>query len=143
MPKTHTIDVKDQFIELRAKGNTFSSIAEQLDVSKPTLIEWAKEFQFDIENRKALEIEALQQKYFATWEQRLEFLGTEFEKINEEIQKRDYAEMSKKELYEVALKLQTQLKEMLVKPTLKIKLDSETALMKQLEDFSSVTQIEI
>lgn len=109
MPKVHTMEVKDQFIELRAKGHTFADIADQLNVSKPTLIEWSKELKTEIENSKALEMESLQEKYFASWKQRLEFTGDQFARLKEELESRDFSDMSTKELLEVSLKFQGQL----------------------------------
>ncbi|EFZ2114311.1 hypothetical protein BOY45_004284 [Shigella flexneri] len=109
MPKVHTLEVKDQFIELRAKGHTFADIADQLNVSKPTLIEWSKELKTEIENSKALEMESLQEKYFASWKQRLEFTGDQFARLKKELESRDFSDMSTKELLEVSLKFQGQL----------------------------------
>ena len=36
-----TIEDKQRFVELRAKGLSFERIAEELKVSKPTLIKWS------------------------------------------------------------------------------------------------------
>lgn len=62
MEKVYSIDVKEQFIEMKANEYSFSSISEELKVSKPTLIDWSKEFKMDIENCRSLEIKALQEK---------------------------------------------------------------------------------
>lgn len=123
MPKVHTLEVKDQFIELRAKGHTFENIADQLNVSKPTLIEWSKEFQIEIENSKALEMEALQEKHFATWKQRLEFTGNQFIRLKEELEKRDLSDMSTKELLEVLLKVEGRLQSLERKGSLHVESD--------------------
>lgn len=138
MPKQHTLDTKDRFIELRAKGYPFSEIATQLQVSKPTLIEWAKELQNDIENRKAMEIEALQEKYYASWKQRLEFVGEEFGRIKEELASRDYADMSTKELYEIALKFQQQLGSLERKSAFKVETDLDDRLRQNLKNYMTV-----
>ena len=39
---------QQQFVLLRAEGRSFNRIAEELNVSKPTLINWSRKFQFDI-----------------------------------------------------------------------------------------------
>lgn len=41
--------LKDEFIEMRAQGFTLKKICEELDISKPTAVSWAKEFAEDIE----------------------------------------------------------------------------------------------
>ncbi|MCF8296162.1 MAG: hypothetical protein K9H48_18330 [Melioribacteraceae bacterium] len=41
--------LKNKFIELRVKENTFDEIAKELKISKPTAIKWAKEFKKEIE----------------------------------------------------------------------------------------------
>ena len=43
---------KYNFISLRAKGNSFDSIAKEIEVSKPILIEWNKIYKEEIENIK-------------------------------------------------------------------------------------------
>lgn len=123
MPKIHTLETKEQFIDLRAKGHSFNQIADQLGVSKPTLIEWSRELQIDIENRRTLEMEALQEKYLVSWEQKMEFIGNEYERLTEELKQRDFSDMTTKEIYELLFKVQGQMKSMESKPRLKRKKD--------------------
>ena len=54
-----TTELKERFIELRAKGWSFDKIAKETGKAKQTLIDWSKELQDEIGNRKALELEAL------------------------------------------------------------------------------------
>jgi orotate phosphoribosyltransferase-like protein len=51
-----TLDEKQQFIELRAKGYSFQKISDELKISKPTLIEWSKNTHTsrDIQNYRTL-----------------------------------------------------------------------------------------
>src|SRR4051812_40751110 len=56
--------MKDQetiarFIQLRASGWSFARIASEINVSKPTLIQWSRTYQFEIQNLRAVETEAL------------------------------------------------------------------------------------
>ena len=53
------IEIKQQFIQLRAKGYSFDKIAKELGKAKQTLIDWSKEFQEEIANVKASELESL------------------------------------------------------------------------------------
>ena len=42
------IDKQQKFIELRAEGHSFDEIAKRVQISKPTLIKWSKEFKEQI-----------------------------------------------------------------------------------------------
>ena len=81
MEKVYSIDVKEQFIEMKANEYSFSSISEELKVSKPTLIDWSKEFKMDIENRRSLEIKALQEKIFVIWGKRMALYHEQLERV--------------------------------------------------------------
>lgn len=63
-------ETKEKFVELRAKGLSFDRIAAELETSKQTLINWAKELENEISNLKKVELEALQEKYFMLKSQR-------------------------------------------------------------------------
>ncbi len=41
------LSLKERFVELRAKGHSYSSIAKELKKSKQTIINWSKELQFE------------------------------------------------------------------------------------------------
>ena len=41
------VETHQKFISLRARGISFQRIAEELKVSKPTLIGWSRKFQYD------------------------------------------------------------------------------------------------
>jgi transposase len=110
MPKTFTAAEQDKFIELRAQGHSFNDIAEQLGISKNTLIDWSKDFAVDIENRKALEREALQTKYLMTWNTRIEAFGEMLERIDQELEERDFSDVTTKELMELKIKYMDKLK---------------------------------
>ena len=68
-------ETKEKFIELRAKGYSFDKISSELKVCKQTLIYWSRDFEEEIGNLKAIELEALQEQYFMTKKQRIEKLG--------------------------------------------------------------------
>ena len=69
-----TLKVKENFIELRAKGWSFDKIAKELGKAKQTLIDWSKELEDEIANLKALELEALYEKHYLLKENRIETL---------------------------------------------------------------------
>jgi len=102
---------KEKFIELRAKGLSFDKISKELRTSKQTLINWSKELQEEIRNLKAIELEALQEKYFLTKEKRIELFGEGLKAIKEELEKRDLKDIPTGKLIELLLKYHRILKE--------------------------------
>jgi len=64
-----------RFILLRSQGWSFNRIAAELNVSKPTLIKWSRQHQFDIANLRATETEALAERVFRQRHERWELLA--------------------------------------------------------------------
>jgi transposase len=96
------LETQQQFVFLRSQGRSFARIAEELKVSKPTLIKWSRKFQFEIQNLRAIELEALKEKWLATREARVNALGEQLHKIEQEIAKRDIATVPTSRLYSLA-----------------------------------------
>lgn len=110
------LETKERFIELRAKGLSYDKIAKRLGKAKQTLIDWSKELQEEIANRKALELEALYEAYYLQRESRLQTLGTIIKKIKDEVKKRDLSDVSTDKLLELLLKYNSQVKEEVIDP---------------------------
>jgi transcriptional regulator len=72
------VDKQQRFIELRAKGWSFARIAKELDTCKGTLITLSRKLQFDIQNQRAVELEAIQEQLVATREARATRVGRAF-----------------------------------------------------------------
>lgn len=98
-------EVKENFIRLRAEGHSFSAISEMLDVSKPTLQTWAKEFSSTIEALTVAKTEFLLKEFTTVKEARLRLLGEQIERVRDELANRDLSEVSTDKLYVVLLKL--------------------------------------
>ena len=113
------LETKERFIELRAKGWSFDKIAKELGKAKQTLIDWSKELQDEIANRKALELEALYETYYLQRESRLQTFGAMLTKIKEEVESRDLSDVPTDKLLELLLKYNSQVKEEIVDPTYK------------------------
>lgn len=114
-----TLDTKERFIELRAKGWSFDKIAQELGKAKQTLIDWSKELEEEIANLKALELEALYEKHYLHKETRLQLFGEVLSKIREEVMSRDLSEVPTDKLLELLLKYNNQLEEEIVEPRFK------------------------
>ena len=100
-----------RFIELRAQGWTFDRLVGELNVSKPTLIAHSRKYQFEIQNLKAIELEALSHKWLASTTDRVNALGQQLRKIEEELAKRDAAELKTPQLYSLARSLRSQIQQ--------------------------------
>jgi len=67
-----TVEDKQRFVELRAKGLSFERIAEELKVSKPTLIKWSEELFHEVQEAEFYELENLLENYKLMRKQRFE-----------------------------------------------------------------------
>ena len=99
------LEVKSQFIELRAKGWSYLKIARKLKVSKNTLANWGAELEGEIASLKAMELEALYEKSYMTKEARIKLLGAQLKGIQDELKKRGLEDVSTEKLLDMELKL--------------------------------------
>jgi hypothetical protein len=113
------LDTKERFIELRAKGWSFDKIGKELGKAKQTLIDWSKELQDEIANRKALELETLYESYYLLRENRLQGLGAVLSKIKAEVERRDLSDVPTDKLLDLFLKYNSQVKDELIEPSYK------------------------
>ena len=100
-----------QFIQLRATGRSFAAIARELNVSKPTLINWSRKFRFDIQNLRAIETEALAERFIADRMVRARHLADQLKAIESELAKRNLADLSTGRLFQLAEGLRRQLQQ--------------------------------
>ena len=114
-----SIDIKERFIELRAKGYSFDKIAKELGKAKQTLIDWSKELQDEIANVKALELEALYEKYFLLKESKITNYGTILSKITTELKQRDFSKVNTGQLLELYLLYFEKLSQEVIEPVFK------------------------
>lgn len=101
---------KEKFIELRSKGLSYSTIAQELNISKPTLIKWNQEFSKEVSNLLYLHVEGLLEKYKLCKIHRIEILAKSLTDAFDELAKRNFTEMSTKDLINLTLTLERSLK---------------------------------
>ena len=111
----------ERFIELRAKGLSFDKIAKDLGKAKQTLIDWSKDYQEEIANLKALELETLYEKYYLQKEARIKTFGDMLNKIKAEIETRDLSDVPTARLLDLLLTYDRQAKEELIEPVFRKK----------------------
>jgi transcriptional regulator with XRE-family HTH domain len=92
-------ETKERFLELRAQGLTLAAIAEKLGVSKTTLVNWQRNFEEEIDNLRALELEAMYDKYHLSTRKRVEFFGNTLSRIQQELETRELSEIPTEKLF--------------------------------------------
>jgi len=100
----HDNEMRNRFLELRARGLSFNQIAQELNVAKQTLINWSKSMAKEISNLKACEIDALRQNLDLTRRAKLEAYGSQIIRLREELDKRDFSEVSTDKLLDMLTK---------------------------------------
>jgi transcriptional regulator len=104
------IETQQRFICLRSEGWSFARIADELKISKPTLTNWSRKFQFEIQNHRAINIEALHEKWLSTREARVSALGEQLHKVQAELSKRDLTSLTTHQLFTLEEALRRQIK---------------------------------
>ena len=92
-------ETKDRFIELRSQGLPFAKIAAELNVSKTALINWEHDFKEEIDNLRAIELEAMYDKYYLSVRKKVEFFGDVLARIQGELETRDLSSISTEKLF--------------------------------------------
>ena len=105
----HDDNTVQRFIQLRAKGWTYERLMTELNVSKPTLIAWCRKHQFQIQNLKAIEMEALGDKWLASVTDRVDGLGGQLRLVEAEIRQRSVSDLSTAQLYSLTHSLRRQI----------------------------------
>ena len=105
----HDEKTVQRFIELRSQGRTYTQLMAELNVSKPTLIGWSRKYQFQIQNLRAIELEALAEKWLTSVSDRVGVLGEQLRKVEAEIASRDVKDLSTAQLYLLARSLRRQI----------------------------------
>ena len=105
----HNEQTVQRYIELRAQGWSYARLMTELNVSKPTLIAWSRKHQYQIQNLKAIELEALSEKWLASVSDRVNGLGEHLRKIESELAQRNLGELTTPQLYSLARSVRRQI----------------------------------
>lgn len=98
-------EAKDQFVELRAKGNSYDKIAKTLGVSKSTLLNWSKDLSIAIDNERNVAMDAIYDKHRLAKQHQMEMLGIQLSSVRSELEKRDLSEVPTDKLLNMQMKL--------------------------------------
>ena len=111
------IEEQARFIELRARGMSFQKIAEEIGVSKPTLIKWNGELLEQVKEAQYLEYEKLIEQYGLFRKERFEVYCKALQTALIEFQERAEAGELKKVPTDKLFSLLEQLEKRLEKDT--------------------------
>jgi hypothetical protein len=104
--------VREQFVELRAQGKSFASIAAELNVAKGTLVAWSKDMKDDLSNMRQIQLEAMREKYRLGTERRMELFSEQLEAVEGELSTRQLNTVPTDRLFDMMLKLTHELADM-------------------------------
>ena len=126
------IEMKHRFVELRAQGKSLRTVADELTVGLQTVVRWERELKEQIENLKAMELDALLEQHQLTVQAQIERYGFELARVTEEMKNRDLSDLQTVKLYDIMVKLHARVDDAL--PTLTLRDDDEIAELKVLSE---------
>jgi DNA-binding transcriptional MerR regulator len=97
----NNLDTKLRVIELRAQGNSLNAIAKLVGVRRQTVADWLIDCAEEVDNLKAMELDALLEAFLISKRKRLEQLTARLEQIRAEIDKRGFADVPTEKLLEL------------------------------------------
>ena len=103
-PMTHSKEIKDKYVELRAEGITIQKAAKELGIANNTAGKWEKSLKSRIADLENLRLQESQQKYLMTKEKRIELYGERLLAIKEELSTRDLSDISTPKLFDMLIK---------------------------------------
>lgn len=121
-------EIKNQFIELRAKNKSYEEIARTLKISKSTCTAWNKEFKEEISTLKRDELNSLYTQYHMTREARIKQLGNTLNDINDALKEADLSEIAPEKLLEYKLKYHEALKDDYIHPVEDVEIKEGTLI---------------
>jgi hypothetical protein len=86
----HTEDKRNQFIELRALGFSYTKIAAEIGVAKRTLVEWNKQHADEIDHLQVAEREAIRERLVGSREEWIKRKFAHFERLDTEFARREF-----------------------------------------------------
>jgi len=110
---THDNDQRMAFVMQRAQGKSFDKIADDLGISKPTLIKWQGELFAQIKEQEFYEVQAITEAYAVTRRQRFDAtaktLGAVLAELTRRVDTDQLADMATDKLVNLALVLEKRL----------------------------------
>jgi len=89
---TYSADQRTAFVILRGQGKSFEAIAQELGISKPTLLKWQGELLDQIKEQEFYEVQQLTELYQVTRRERFETIAKLLGAVKAELARRADAE---------------------------------------------------
>jgi len=108
----HSTETINQFLNLRIQGWSFARIADQLHVSKPTLLAWGQKHQSELQAMKANQERSVQEAAQASRARQLELLTLFRTTLRQELIKRTLQNLSDDEIGALATDIEQQIEKL-------------------------------
>jgi transcriptional regulator with XRE-family HTH domain len=82
-------DTKARFIELQRQGIPLKSIADEIGVNKTTLVNWEQALKEQVDNLRAMALEAMYDKYYRSIRKKVEFFSDVLSRTRGELETQD------------------------------------------------------
>jgi hypothetical protein len=113
----HSTETINQFLNLRIQGWSFARIADQLHVSKPTLLAWSQKHQSELQAMKANRERSVQEAAHASRARQLELLTLFRTALRQELIKRTLQNLSDDEIEALATDIEQQIEKLSGQPS--------------------------
>lgn len=128
------VEIKEQFVILRAENKSYSQIIKQLSISKSSCIKLSKELNSEIAQARADNLQRLYNTYSMTKEARIKNLGKTLKNIDKALEAVDFTALSPKDLLELKLKYSNALQEEYIPITACRSIEANDSYIEQLKD---------
>lgn len=96
---------KVKFVQLRSAGKTYNEISQEIEISKPTLVEWSKELEAELNNEIEIYKEEIRKKFRLDFERQMQLKAKILDKLEAEVLSNDFSEIPKIKIIELILKI--------------------------------------
>ena len=97
-------ETKLRCLELRAQGKSLSTIADTVGVRRQTVANWLTQYAEEVQNLKAIELDALRETFWMSKQTRIERQKARLERITAELEKRGFSDVPPDKLLELEQK---------------------------------------
>lgn len=133
----YTNDQKMQFVMLRAQGRSFDTIAQDLGISKQTLITWQSELNNQIKEQTFYELQTITETYAVTRKKRFEshakVLGAVLAELDRRADTDQLAELPTDKLVNLALVLEKRVSQDTGRELVNIRVDNTKKLFDSID----------
>lgn len=106
MKKHEKTEKQEQFLKLRGvQGKSYDAIAQELDISKQTALNWAAKLTKELRNIENFELERVLDECKLLKRQRLESLAANYKRVQAELDSRKLDDVNSETLLKMLLKL--------------------------------------